>query len=377
MSVVQGRVGVALALLAFAVALPAVAPAREESARPSPSIRVQPAAPRAGTMVVLTATSPGSGLTHAWDLDGDGAFDDGAGARVTTTLAAGTRSVAVRSTDSGGAVGSERRTLDVHAANSRPSGRLRLVSPVPGAATTTEVVVDASDPDGHVATIEFDIHDDGEYDVTAAFAPGEDAHAEYALSRPGARAPFDARADHRRRGRDHGAADRSLRPPRQPAAAGRDRRHARGPGARRAGDRVRARERPRRPAARPGVRPRRRRHVRDRPGGGSSVQTTFAAPVFTRSASAPATGTSPSAARPSSWGRRRSCSRCPTLPSGRAWRRPTGRASRSRGNSAGPARSFRTRSPSRARTSCARVRATAGWRCGPSRWPRTRGSRPR
>ena len=54
---------------------------RATTRRPSPSIRVQPAAPRAGTTVVLTATSPGSGLTHAWDLDGDGAFDDAAGAQ--------------------------------------------------------------------------------------------------------------------------------------------------------------------------------------------------------------------------------------------------------------------------------------------------------
>jgi hypothetical protein len=177
------RVVVAV-LLALAAALPAVAPAREDSARPSPSIRVQPAAPRAGTVVVLTATSPGEGLTHAWDLDGDGAFDDGAGARVTTTPAAGTRTVAVRSTDSSGVVGSERRTFAVHAANSRPSGRLRLVSPIPGPATPTDVVVDASDPDGHVATIEFDIHDDGEYEVTESFAPGAEAHAEYSYPDP-------------------------------------------------------------------------------------------------------------------------------------------------------------------------------------------------
>ncbi len=177
----SGRVA-AVALLAFAAALPAVAPARDD-ARPSPSLRIQPAAPRAGTTVVLSATSPGSGVTHTWDLDGDGAFDDATGAAVTMTAAA-SGSVAVRSTDAGGRSGSERRTFAVHGGNLRPTGRLRLVSPVPDAATTTEVVVDASDPDGHVAKIEFDIHDDGDYEVTAAFEPGQVAHAEHGYHDP-------------------------------------------------------------------------------------------------------------------------------------------------------------------------------------------------
>ena len=144
-------------------------------------------------------------MTHTWDLDGDGAFDDGAGATVTMTAAgSGTRRPSARPTPAA-VSGSERRTFAVHAANARPTGRLRLVSPVPGAATTTEVVVDASDPDGHVATIEFDIHDDGEYEVTEAFAPGEVAHAEHGYHDPVRRAALDARADHRRRGRDHGS----------------------------------------------------------------------------------------------------------------------------------------------------------------------------
>ena len=46
------------------------------------------------------------------------------------------------------------------------------------------MVVDASDPDGHVAKIEFDIHDDGEYEVTEAFGPVRSAHAEYGYPDP-------------------------------------------------------------------------------------------------------------------------------------------------------------------------------------------------
>ena len=179
----MGRVAVAV-LLVLAAALPAVAPARDDASAPSPSIRVQPAAPRAGSTVVLTAASPGQGVAHAWDLDGDGAFDDAAGAKVAMNAAAsGTRR---RPLDR------RRRPCRERAADARrPRARMRgrrgacgSSRPSPAPRRTTEVVVDATDPDGHVATIEFDIHDDGEYEVTAAFAPGEDAHAEHAYHDP-------------------------------------------------------------------------------------------------------------------------------------------------------------------------------------------------
>ena len=48
---------------------------------------------------------PGDSLTYGWDLDGDGAFDDGSGARVSYVYSsAGERTASVRVTDSRGAV---------------------------------------------------------------------------------------------------------------------------------------------------------------------------------------------------------------------------------------------------------------------------------
>src|SRR4051794_35553452 len=52
---------------------------RCDARRPAPQISVAPDAPRAGAPVELTASSWGRGLTYAWDLDDDGAFDDGTG----------------------------------------------------------------------------------------------------------------------------------------------------------------------------------------------------------------------------------------------------------------------------------------------------------
>ncbi|HEY6887480.1 MAG TPA: hypothetical protein VI300_06865, partial [Solirubrobacter sp.] len=56
-----------------------------DARRPVPEIRTTPAAPRAGGAVELFARSPGRGVTFAWDLDDDGAFDDGDGATLKRT----------------------------------------------------------------------------------------------------------------------------------------------------------------------------------------------------------------------------------------------------------------------------------------------------
>ena len=44
-------------------------------------------------------TSTGSGVAYAWDLDGDGQFDDGTGAHLAHSFAAGTYTVRLRVTD--------------------------------------------------------------------------------------------------------------------------------------------------------------------------------------------------------------------------------------------------------------------------------------
>src|SRR5262245_31586716 len=98
------RCAAVVAVLAAGLALPATALAQvDESAgcdsreqffknglcdayRPNATIAVSPQLPRVGKPVTFTADSYGRGLTYAWDLDGDGAYDDATGPSVTRTL---------------------------------------------------------------------------------------------------------------------------------------------------------------------------------------------------------------------------------------------------------------------------------------------------
>ena len=80
-------------LLAAALLPPATASGSSVPPPPSTSIAIamSPPSPRAGAQVRLTG---GAGApSYAWDLDGDGQFDDAIGLAVTTAFSAGTRSV--------------------------------------------------------------------------------------------------------------------------------------------------------------------------------------------------------------------------------------------------------------------------------------------
>jgi glucose/arabinose dehydrogenase/PKD repeat protein len=77
------------------------------------------AAPFTPTLDGSGSSDPeGGALTHAWDLDDDGAYDDGDQARVTPTLDAGTYPVHLRVTDSRGAIATA--TVVVTSGNSLP-----------------------------------------------------------------------------------------------------------------------------------------------------------------------------------------------------------------------------------------------------------------
>lgn len=82
-------------------------PAAPGNRPPDASFTVSPASPVAGQVVTLTSTSSdpdGRVVALAWDVDGDGAYDDGAGGTARVTFpSAGSRTVGLRATDDGGA----------------------------------------------------------------------------------------------------------------------------------------------------------------------------------------------------------------------------------------------------------------------------------
>src|SRR4051794_38794215 len=127
--------------------------------RPQPELRATPAAPRAGAPVTLTAYSPGRGSTLAWDLDGDGAFDDASGETATIT-AAPVSVVAVREPAQFGRTGADTLRVLAHNFNAAPSGRLTLTPAAPRVGHPVTVKAEGSDIDGTVAKIELDANGD-------------------------------------------------------------------------------------------------------------------------------------------------------------------------------------------------------------------------
>src|SRR4051794_15836375 len=137
---------------------------RCDARRPAPQITVAPDAPRAGAPLDLTATSWGRGLSYAWDLDDDGAFDDGTGATAHPTFTAGSHRVRVQATDEDGRTGQAAQTFTVHATNLRPGGSLEVTPTAPFAGQAVHVEASGSDIDGHLARVDLDLDGDGTYE---------------------------------------------------------------------------------------------------------------------------------------------------------------------------------------------------------------------
>jgi PKD domain len=169
-----------LTLVAALAALPAAARAEDpcaadaslcENARPMPEIEAAPQTPRAGAAVSLVAKSPGRGLTFAWDLDGDGDYDDATGATAARVLGEGTPVIGVRATDDAGRAATLRQSVPVHAGNLAPSGAIDATpeSARPGEPVTVKAT--GSDPDGKVAKVELDLDGDDAYEVSVDGPP--------------------------------------------------------------------------------------------------------------------------------------------------------------------------------------------------------------
>ncbi len=133
---------------------------------PAASFNAVPVSPTTGQNVAFTSTSTdadGSVESQAWDLNGDGQFDDGTSTTASRTFAkAGNYQVSLRVTDDSGASTVATRTITV-------SNRLPVASftPSPASAPTGSPVTFSStstDPDGAIASQAWDLNNDGVYD---------------------------------------------------------------------------------------------------------------------------------------------------------------------------------------------------------------------
>jgi PKD repeat protein len=122
--------------LAIVVVLACPAAALAQNQRPDASFHFSPEDPRAGQAIEFQSSScdpDGRLIRQAWDLDGDGAYDDAEGPTVTQTFSgSGGHEVGLEVTARGGATDTQRRTVmvDTEYALPRPDTD-RLMTPFP------------------------------------------------------------------------------------------------------------------------------------------------------------------------------------------------------------------------------------------------------
>jgi PKD domain len=164
------RAGRRPALALATIALWALSPAfARGQAAPVASFSVSPAAPLTGETVTFTSTSSGSDTSLAWDLDADGEFDDGSGTTAQRSFATpGRNLVSLRVTGSGGAA---EQSQWVEVQNRAPVAAITFSPSAPLANDVVTFAAAASDPDGSIAGIAWDLDDDGSFtDATGPVA---------------------------------------------------------------------------------------------------------------------------------------------------------------------------------------------------------------
>ncbi|WP_299331840.1 PKD domain-containing protein, partial [Haloplanus sp.] len=138
-----------------------------DPAAPTAAVTAAPATPNVGESITLDASDSsdpnGDALRYAWDLDGDGNYDDGSGETVTASFdSAGEAVVGVRVTDTTGLTNATERTLSINAV---PDADFSVSPETPTVGES--VTLDASgstDSDGAIDTYEWDLDGDGSYD---------------------------------------------------------------------------------------------------------------------------------------------------------------------------------------------------------------------
>lgn len=137
---------------------------------PVASFTVAPAAPLAGQQVAFndTSTDDGAIAARAWDLDGDGQFDDSTAATPTFTYAAaGPVTVGLRVTDNLGVSSQTTRSVTVAApptANTPPTASFSVSTGAPVVGQVVTFTDTSSDGDGSIVARAWDTDDDGQFD---------------------------------------------------------------------------------------------------------------------------------------------------------------------------------------------------------------------
>ena len=144
------------------------------NAPPTPAFGFLPANPNPNQPVTFTSTSSDAegGVSHAWDLDNDGQFDDGSDPSETTSFATGgDKTVGLRVTDTDGAARQTTRTVSVFN-NSPPAASFSIagtnpVTPaVPDVNETINLASTSTDPNGNTTIVDWrwDLDNDGQFD---------------------------------------------------------------------------------------------------------------------------------------------------------------------------------------------------------------------
>ena len=135
---------------------------------PTASFNASTTSPLTGQSVTLTSTSSdpdGRPVIQAWDLDGDGAYDDATGASASLSFPDdGTRQVALRVTDSGGAQRTSSKTITV--LNRAPVAGFGVSATTVDTGVPITFTSSATDQDGTVVAHRWDFNGDGATDAT-------------------------------------------------------------------------------------------------------------------------------------------------------------------------------------------------------------------
>lgn len=149
---------VAVAVLALCLLVPAVARGGAAVA-PVASFSASPGSPLTGDTITFTSTSSGAISALAWDLDADGQFNDGGGSTAQRAFAApGRYLVSLRAS---GPEGTATQSQFVQVANRPPVALFTFTPSAPVVGDAVSFAAAASDPDGSVTAIVWDLNGDG------------------------------------------------------------------------------------------------------------------------------------------------------------------------------------------------------------------------